>query len=207
MTVHYLHPEFSKSRTDVRLGVTSHESLKQQRMEHQLRVLELTDMLHRKLDLMLLLECFFIESQSFIKYDGLQYQQPDRVPPTLMGSRRQHVIRFELALGDESLGEVTFYRARRFSPREDREFERLIAHICYPLSNALDYQAAIQATLVDDLTGLNNRLAFDQSLPREIVLAQRNETPMSLLLLDVDHFQQIKDTHGDAVGDDILTAV
>jgi len=207
MTVNYLHPELRKSQADVRLGVTSHEALKQQRMQQQLRVLELTEMLHRKRDLMLLIECFFIETQAFVKYDGLNYQQPDHVPASFLGSRRQHVVRFELSIGAQALGEITFYRSTPFSPREDRELERLIAHICYPLENALDYQAKIQATLVDELTGLNNRLAFDQSLPREIVLARRNETPMSLLLLDVDRFQQISDTHGEDVGNDILSTV
>ena len=46
----------------------------------------------------------------------------------------------------------------------------------------------------DSLTGLANRRLFDESLQREVARAQRLATPLSLLVLDVDHFKQVNDT-------------
>ncbi|MBX2882789.1 MAG: GGDEF domain-containing protein [Granulosicoccus sp.] len=207
MSVHYLHPDFDRTESNVRLGVTSNESFKKTRLDHQLRVLEITEMLHRKVDLSLLLECFFIETQSFVRHDGLSFQQRSHFPAVFFGSQRQHTSRFELSLGDDLLGEISFYRSTAFPSRDERELERLVAHLCYPLAKSLDHQAQVQATLVDDLTGLNNRLALEQSLPREITLARRNDMPMSLLLLDIDRFSEVNASHGEQVGDDILRTV
>jgi diguanylate cyclase (GGDEF)-like protein len=61
----------------------------------------------------------------------------------------------------------------------------------------------LQAT-TDPLTGLNNRLKFDQVLANEMLRSQRYKTPFSLILYDVDHFKEVNDTHGHQVGDKVL---
>ncbi len=59
----------------------------------------------------------------------------------------------------------------------------------------------------DDLTGLANRRAFTRQLEVEIERARRYARPLSLVLFDLDHFKAVNDTHGHAVGDQVLTAV
>ncbi|MCA0899555.1 diguanylate cyclase [Microbulbifer agarilyticus] len=59
----------------------------------------------------------------------------------------------------------------------------------------------------DQLTGLFNRRYFDEQLPREFDLAARNGTPLSLLILDLDHFKEVNDRLGHARGDAALCAV
>lgn len=59
----------------------------------------------------------------------------------------------------------------------------------------------------DSLTGLANRRLFDESLQREVARAQRLSTPVSLLVLDVDHFKQVNDTYGHQTGDSVLRQV
>jgi diguanylate cyclase (GGDEF)-like protein len=59
----------------------------------------------------------------------------------------------------------------------------------------------------DALTGVANRYAFDETLEREIVAARRTRLPVSLLMIDVDHFKQINDFHGHQVGDDYLVRI
>lgn len=56
----------------------------------------------------------------------------------------------------------------------------------------------------DSLTKLHNRRYFTQHLEKEFRRAQRNQTPLSLLMIDIDHFKPINDTHGHFVGDQIL---
>src|SRR5690606_24404020 len=56
----------------------------------------------------------------------------------------------------------------------------------------------------DGLTGLANRTEFDAALERELSRAQRTGSPLSLVLVDVDHFKRVNDTHGHQVGDEVL---
>jgi diguanylate cyclase (GGDEF)-like protein len=59
----------------------------------------------------------------------------------------------------------------------------------------------------DALTGLKNRRYFDQLFEHECAVAQRSELPLSLLLIDIDHFKLFNDTHGHEAGDGALLSV
>lgn len=61
--------------------------------------------------------------------------------------------------------------------------------------------------LLDSLTGLANRRAYDAGLEREWRRAMRHGTPLSLLLIDIDHFKRYNDGSGHAAGDDGLRRV
>ena len=56
----------------------------------------------------------------------------------------------------------------------------------------------------DPLTGLFNRRYLEESLSRELQRCTRRSLPLSLLMLDVDHFKRFNDTHGHAAGDALL---
>lgn len=59
-------------------------------------------------------------------------------------------------------------------------------------------------SLTDDLTRLPNRRAFIRRLEDEISRSQREHTPLTLALIDLDHFKNINDQHGHSIGDEIL---
>ncbi|MBX8555759.1 sensor domain-containing diguanylate cyclase [Pseudomonas cichorii] len=59
----------------------------------------------------------------------------------------------------------------------------------------------------DGLTGLANRRQFDQTLDMEFNKARNNQNPISLLLLDIDHFKQYNDCYGHPAGDECLRRV
>ncbi|CAN4278497.1 diguanylate cyclase [Pseudoxanthomonas sp. LjRoot125] len=59
----------------------------------------------------------------------------------------------------------------------------------------------------DALTGLANRSRFDQALDQELRVARRSGQPLSLLVMDIDHFKQLNDTQGHTVGDAALKAL
>jgi two-component system cell cycle response regulator len=61
-------------------------------------------------------------------------------------------------------------------------------------------------SLTDDLTGLGNRRAFDDALRREVARAHRFDQPLTLALLDLDHFKRVNDTLGHAAGDRVLVS-
>jgi diguanylate cyclase (GGDEF)-like protein/PAS domain S-box-containing protein len=71
---------------------------------------------------------------------------------------------------------------------------------------SLEHKLAALATL-DGLTGLANRRQFDEQLEGEWARARRDGTPLSLLLIDVDHFKKFNDRYGHQAGDRCLQSV
>ena len=61
-----------------------------------------------------------------------------------------------------------------------------------------------EQSIRDPLTGLYNRRYLDETLPRELSRAQRELTPLSIVMIDLDHFKIINDTYGHAAGDTVL---
>lgn len=59
----------------------------------------------------------------------------------------------------------------------------------------------------DGLTGAHNRSYFDDTLRSEFLFSCQQETPLSLAMIDIDHFKIVNDTHGHIAGDGILVAI
>ncbi|OCW55846.1 GGDEF domain-containing protein [Hoeflea olei] len=59
----------------------------------------------------------------------------------------------------------------------------------------------------DGLTGVYNRAAFDKRIEAELKGADRRKRPVSLLMVDIDHFKRINDSHGHPAGDAVLREV
>ena len=61
-----------------------------------------------------------------------------------------------------------------------------------------------EETRLDSLTGLHNRRAFEEMVQREVQISVRDNTQLTLLMMDLDHFKQLNDTWGHALGDRAL---
>ncbi|MEI9401483.1 GGDEF domain-containing protein [Mesorhizobium argentiipisi] len=68
-------------------------------------------------------------------------------------------------------------------------------------------QTLEQAALTDSLTGMQNRRYFDDALREYLQEFRRIDRPVGLMILDLDHFKQVNDTHGHDVGDEVLRAL
>lgn len=81
--------------------------------------------------------------------------------------------------------------------------------ICITLVISLDraWGQIHELAMLDALTGLNNRTHFMPAAQRELDLARRHGQPLTLMVLDVDHFKNINDTVGHLGGDDVLVQV
>lgn len=64
-----------------------------------------------------------------------------------------------------------------------------------------------QLSLLDGLTGVHNRRAFDKALEQEWSRSCRNDKPLSLIMIDIDRFKAFNDQYGHLVGDECLKAV
>jgi diguanylate cyclase (GGDEF)-like protein len=59
----------------------------------------------------------------------------------------------------------------------------------------------------DSLTGLANRRSFDAFLQKAVASWEAHETPISMIMLDIDHFKDVNDTFGHSIGDQVLQAL
>jgi diguanylate cyclase (GGDEF)-like protein len=154
-----------------------------------------------------ILGLFFREIQRLVPLDALNYQHKASDLRLEYGQRGHHSISYTLSHEGEHLGELVFRRNQRFSEQELGNLESLLSALLYPMRNALLYRAATQSALRDPLTDTGNRIAMDQTLQREIEMSRRHLQPLSLLMLDIDHFKHINDNHGHSAGDDVLRGV
>jgi diguanylate cyclase (GGDEF)-like protein len=91
-----------------------------------------------------------------------------------------------------------------FSKEQRMNAASLAAHAVVALENARLHSMVERQALVDGLTGLANRRATSDALHAEAARAERLETPLSVVLADLDGFKNVNDLHGHAVGDAVL---
>lgn len=154
-----------------------------------------------------ILGLFYRETQRLVPLDALVYQHKPSDLRLEFGQRGHHSVSYSLSHEGESMGELVFRRNQRFSDQEQSHLESLLSALLYPMRNALLYRAATRSALRDPLTDTGNRIAMDQTLQREIEMARRHLHPLSLLMLDIDHFKKINDSHGHSAGDEVLKTV
>lgn len=75
------------------------------------------------------------------------------------------------------------------------------------IANAKMHAEIERMATTDGLTGLNNHRIFQQKLTEELKRSERQKTPLSLLLTDIDFFKKVNDTYGHPVGDLVLKGV
>lgn len=70
-----------------------------------------------------------------------------------------------------------------------------------------DAEKMVALTLTDGLTAISNRRAFDEHMSRTVALSTLERRPLSLFMIDIDHFKRFNDEHGHRIGDQALVVV
>ena len=170
-------------------------------------LLRLSSKLQTTLEVQNLLEIFFNEMKAAVLVDGMSYTNSNQNLMYSYGKESVHSCSYRLTTQKDYMGELTFTRNTRFREHELANIEGLISTLVFPLRNALRYTEAIAAAFRDPLTGAGNRVALDKTLEREVELAKRHNQPLSVLMLDIDHFKTVNDEFGHAMGDQVLKKV
>ena len=127
----------------------------------------------------------------------------------LPGARNLVVV--PLSAGKRPLGVLVLEHPMRAGSRIERRvvgmLERFAAHAALSLRNAWLLEEIQHLAATDALTGLANRTTFQLTLGQELARARRGGAPVSLVMLDIDHFKALNDSHGHLAGDDVLRGV
>ena len=175
--------------------------------QKHLRILQISDLLSRNLEIDQVIEAFMAEIAAEVNYCGYQFRSEDIDTNIEQGVIAGFNARYRLKMQNRLLGELTLFKRSSFNSYELCELEDLMCSLLYPIRNALMYQIALKSAYRDPLTGLNNRMAMEKNLPREIDLAKRHSQSMAILMMDLDGFKQINDSCGHDVGDQVLREV
>ena len=89
--------------------------------------------------------------------------------------------------------------------RELEDANTSLAQVNRELASAVDELARLART--DGLTQLNNHRTFQEFASQEVMRSKRSNSPLTLLMIDVDHFKTYNDTHGHPAGDRVLKQV
>jgi diguanylate cyclase (GGDEF)-like protein len=112
-----------------------------------------------------------------------------------------------LLVGGEVIGSVLVSLGHPATAEEDAALRHTVAQAAPMLANLRNLALAEFRANSDALTGLPNKRATDDTLKRMVAYANRSVSPLSAIMLDLDHFKQINDRYGHGKGDEVLAAV
>jgi diguanylate cyclase (GGDEF)-like protein len=110
-------------------------------------------------------------------------------------------------VGGKVIGSVLLSRPTPFDEADEQRIRESVSQAAPVLANLRNLAIAEIRAATDGLTGLPNKRAVTDTLKRMFAQAASERSPLALLMLDLDHFKQVNDNNGHAVGDQVLANV
>jgi len=150
-----------------------------------------------------------VASHRTLRVPGLDAVRDPWLSQALPGASNLILVPFyaDGAVGGVVVAEHGSRRGSRVERRVLDMLERYASHAALALNNARLLVQVRELADSDGLTGVANRRTFDRSLQQSLSLAAVRRTPLSLVLVDIDHFKSVNDTYGHQVGDTTLRQV
>lgn len=140
---------------------------------------------------------------------GVNPEDLPRVHATVAALRRGDVeeARISYRTRHREKGEIWIESNLRVTRKVNGEIDGVVA-ISRDITEQKDLEEKLETQAIEDaLTGLANRRRFDERLQEEWVRAVRDSAPLSLLMVDVDHFKEFNDQYGHPAGDVCLQSI
>ena len=95
----------------------------------------------------------------------------------------------------------------KLTSKELEYIQQLVNQTATTINRANIYGEILKHATLDALTGFYNRRQLEERIKQEVSSAVRQKTPLCAIMTDIDHFKQVNDTYGHAVGDEVLRTV
>ena len=125
------------------------------------------------------------------------------------GTQLQSALVCPLLFNERFIGTLSVYHLAPAFYRDDhrRLLDRVSEQAAAVINNSMLFEQTQEDSLTDPLTGLPNTRFLFMHLTRELARAERLKSELSLMVMDLDHFKEINDSHGHHVGDRALCEV
>ena len=144
---------------------------------------------------------------SDIKAEDAEVKEDEfiRVP----GFDNRTFLGIPLILRGEVIGVLSVQAAQpnAYDSKQIRLVETIAQQTSIAMDNAKLFEKTQEMAITDSLTGLYNRRYFYLNLDSEIERAKRYQSPLSLIMIDIDHFKLVNDKFGHLAGDEVLHSV
>lgn len=128
--------------------------------------------------------------------------------PVLVGEKKlsRSWLGVPLLTEDNLIGllAVASYNSNKFDNTDKLLIEQIAQQAVLSIQNARHYEEVTRQSKLDSLTGVSNHNHFIETLYQESEVALSTQSPLSLIMLDIDHFKLYNDTYGHTIGDQVL---
>lgn len=142
-----------------------------------------------------------------VAHAGWEYRYAESGVELSGGKPDRHRLEYALTLNGQDMGVLKLMRGRRFSDTDQVRIEGLLGLAAQALHHALRFHELNRQLERDPLTGLGNRRALAAQGAQWLADSLRQQQPLSMLVLDLDHFKAVNDNYGHPLGDRLLCAL
>lgn len=159
--------------------------------------------LNTTIDLQPLLAIYAQELSLRLPITGLEFfiEQPHQLK---YSQASKYSLESELCINGNIVGSVKYLSSAALSASSRQLIASLEQQLLQPLSNVLAFEKNKRLSFRDYLTGLGNRSYYEELLASMKATAQREQRSFSIVLLDLDNFKSVNDSHGHNEGDRVL---
>lgn len=154
-----------------------------------------------------LIETFDECIRSIHGISGIRYRYPLLAITHQIGVQNTKQCHLHLEANDEFLGDITIFHDQPINSAAIRSIELISSLLTHPLRAIILEKANTLLGCTDQTVGIANAVVVEQMVTREAQLAQRERTPMSIVLINIDRFKRISNPDNFIVRDATLFSV
>ncbi|HEY3344709.1 MAG TPA: diguanylate cyclase [Anaerolineaceae bacterium] len=139
-------------------------------------------------------------------FPGLDQRHIDQVTLLALANSQTKGIYAPLTIEEQVIGLLLVW-GENLLEGEVPAVSIFASQVAIAIQNTQLYLQVQKLALTDELTGLSNRRELFELGQREVEIAHRFERPLSILMIDIDHFKKVNDQHGHAAGDVALRVI
>lgn len=151
-----------------------------------------------------LIHIFFNTLKDGLLAQGIRYEYPLLDQNIFIGNKAKISLAYLLEIEGESWGRLVIYRNDNLNDELKAKMDKYISAVIFPLKNAIQYECALIQSNNDKYLCLPNWDHMEFQLNREAKLAIRQKQSLSLVLIDIDRFKNLREKHGSHIGDTII---